>query len=506
VAKKPSSKKPAAKKPAKPSLDTRIQTDAALRKRVLANPGLRSKLSLGSLQKYAPQQAKARALRIRLDAPITPGSSTTERDLAHEAQAAQTVRYAPQERDLTSQIGRSENVERDTGTFYDQYQQQLQTHAANIAAYNAGAQQALAQTAQGITGIGQQAAVQMQQGANQQAAQQGVAQAGDLSQLANQATAVRQGLMGTFQAQQAATGAASNAQASNFANVVAPTQKLSALAQARGRTQDVRQKLSDLKTEEGAFNQQYRSERKQDEFKNVLAAKTLDVNIASKTADAAANTPAAKAATTSATEEAKMAAKLGLTVHQYRMLGPKGRQAAIKKFNRKSGGGGSGAGDHYGFTDAQWDRMTPEQKRKAYKDWNAAGRAPKAGDEPGTATTNKKQFRDKYGVDLQPTSAHNSARDDAQNAQTAFGQVGKIVADPKDPTKKRRVTTDMVVSALRNEHTSNLWIRVGLEMARGGLTAGTANRIHKAGYSVSQLGLKMRGGARVKTGSRGDAS
>ena len=113
----------------------------------------------------------------------------------------------------------------------------------------------------------------MQAQANAGAAQQGVAQAGNLAPLADQALGVRQQLAGTFGAQQAMTGAAANTYADTQANVVAPGQKLTALSQARGRTRDTRQKLTDLKTEEGAFNQQFRDTRRQDEFKNVLASR-----------------------------------------------------------------------------------------------------------------------------------------------------------------------------------------------------------------------------------------
>ena len=67
----------------------------------------------------------------------------------------------------------------------------------------------------------------------------------------------------------------------------------------------------------------------------------------------------------------------------------------------------------------------------------------------------------------------------------------------------KRVTTDEVVQVLRGQGVSNLWIRAGLEMARGGLTPGTAARIHKAGYSVATLGYKMRPAASSPTGAAG---
>ena len=245
MAKKPASKK----KPAGKPLAQRLAASPALVKKYQSDPGLRSKYLKGGLEKYlTPAQKKTRAVNVRLNAPIAPGSSTTERDLAHEAQAATTVRYGPQDRAIAQQLGIAQQTQQDTGQLYDQYRAALQQHAAQVQAYQAGAQQALQQTAQGITGLGSQEALQMQTQANQAAAQQGIAPAGDLSALANAAMATRQGVMGSYQGQQALTGAATNQYADTQANVVAPGQKLSALAQAAGRTRDIRQKQTDLAT------------------------------------------------------------------------------------------------------------------------------------------------------------------------------------------------------------------------------------------------------------------
>jgi hypothetical protein len=218
-------------------INARAAKDKAFLARALKNPGLRAKLDPKFLS--APQRA-SRTLNARLNAPIVPGSSTTERDLAHEAQAAQTVRYGPQDAALGQQLGVAQQTERDTGSLYDQYRQALQQHSANISAFQAGAQQALGALQQGVTGLGQQSAVQMAQSAapTQSAV---AAPSGDLATLANQALAVRQAQAGTFGAEQALTGAAANTYADTQANVVAPGQKLGALAQARdGRATCVR--------------------------------------------------------------------------------------------------------------------------------------------------------------------------------------------------------------------------------------------------------------------------
>lgn len=473
--------KPKAKRPAGKSLASRLAADPALVKKYQSNPGLRSKYLTGALEKYlTPGQRQARAVNVRLNAPIAPGSSITERDLAHEAQAATTVQYGPQDRAISQQLGVAQQTERDTGQLYDQYRAALAQHQAAIQGYQAGAQTALQQTAAGITGLGQQQAMDMQQQANAAAAQQGVAPAGDISALANAALATRQGVMGTFQGQQALQGTAANSYADALTNVVAPGQKLTALSQARGRTRDIQTKQEDLAREKGAFNQTFRQNRRSDEFKNQLAVQTLGANVAQDQAQAA-----------TAASRVTESVRHNRTQEQI----AKDRNKTAAKTAEQKAALAAGKVNQYGYTDAAWRALSTGARQKIIKDFKAS-----SGGGSTSSTTAKKEFRSKYGVDLQPTSAHNRAVDFVQNAQTAFGQVGKVVKQADG--KPHRVTTDDVVSHLRDKGVSNLWIRAGLEMARGGLTPGTAARIHKAGYSVSQLGFKMRSG-RSSTSSRG---
>jgi len=504
VAKKPSSKKPKSKGT---PLAQRLAHDPALVKKYQSNPGLRAKYLTGALEKYlTPAQKQTRQTNARLNQPIAPGSKTTERDLAHEAQAAVGVRYGPQDRALGQQLGVAMQTERDTGSLYDQYQQALQQHAAAVQAYQAGAQNALAGTAAGITGLGQQAAVGMAQAAAP--TQSAVAgPSADMATLANQALAVRQGVMGTFQGQQALQGSAANTYADALANVVAPGQKLGALAQARGRTRDIQKNVADLATEKGAFDQQFRSERRQDEFKNQLAMQTLGLNQQKAAVDAAAtqarvtqSSPEGVAATSGARAAASTAAKYGYTAHQWAMLGPTRRAQIIKDAKKTTGRGGTDtvytSGAFAGRKKSDIANMTDAQRQKIVQDYNA-GKG--SGGSGAAAATDKKAFRQKYGVDLQTTTAHNKTRDAIQNAQTAFGQVGKVTTR-RDGSKKR-VTTDEVVSVLRNQHVSNVFIRAALDITRyGHITPGTAARLHKAGYSVGTLGFQT--GAPTRRGSR----
>jgi hypothetical protein len=180
-----------------------------------------------------------------------------------------------------------------------------------------------------------------------------------------------------------------------------------------------------------------------------------------------------------------------MSIHQWRMLGPSGRANVIAKSKKTSTNSNDviTSGPLAGKT-KQWVRDHPGAAGQLVDSYNSRSK-------PGSATTTSKEaFRQKYGVDPQPTAAHNRARDDVQNAQAAFGQVGKITTR-KDGTKKR-VTTDEVVSVLRNGGTSNVLIRAAIEIKRyGHITPGTAARLHKAGYSVATLGFKTgpaRGG------------
>src|SRR3954469_1799784 len=118
----------------KPSLEERVKKDPKLLARVLKNPGLRSKLSDSALTKYAPAMAKQRQMAVRLKTPITPGSTTTERDLARESQAAMTQKYAPLENQQRQALGEEQTRTRDVGGFYDQSLKQVAQHSQNVQA------------------------------------------------------------------------------------------------------------------------------------------------------------------------------------------------------------------------------------------------------------------------------------------------------------------------------------------------------------------------------------
>src|SRR4051812_40335320 len=113
------------------SIEDRIKADPKLLARMRANPGLRSKLP----DKYlTPKQLMQRRLNKRLDQPIVPGSTVTNRDLSHEADAAMTVKYGPRETQEKQTLGEEKNRARDTAGWYDQYQAAVAQHSRNVQA------------------------------------------------------------------------------------------------------------------------------------------------------------------------------------------------------------------------------------------------------------------------------------------------------------------------------------------------------------------------------------
>src|SRR4051812_985332 len=272
----------------KPSLEQRVKNDPALLKRVLANPGLRSKLPAKYL---TPAQQQQRKTNVRLAQPIVAGSTTTERSLAHEAQAAMDVKYGPLEQQQKQTLGEEQTRARDTTGFYDQYLRQIAQHAQNVQSIGANAAQTGLGLQQGVTGLSQAGLAGIQNPANADAAARG-AQAGDLSGMASNAAAIRQSLVGSFVAQQAGQNAAAQDYADTQAHVVAPGQKLAGQAMGQGVARRAREKTTETPAERGADDALFRSNRRNDEAKNVLALQIAGVNAADKAADntLAANT------------------------------------------------------------------------------------------------------------------------------------------------------------------------------------------------------------------------
>ena len=314
----------AAKKPkVKPFTPARV-------KKLAKDPGTRSKIPTRLL----PQQYRAeREKNARLNAPVAPGSSLTNRQLGRDTRSYITQKYAQGDQAERQGIATQEGLNRDTTGWYDQYLNDLRTHARNIGTF---ADQNVAQT----QGAGQ--------GIANAAGQALAGQSDPISRGINaQAADTRARYAGSFAGQASAVGTADKNYASTVANVVGPGQKLQAQAQGGRTLQTLREKAAARADAKGADAQQYRSGRISEEQK--IAA-----------ADAIAQGK-------SAVEAAKIAGR-----------------TTVAKINA-----GSKTPPVPYYTWAQWKSMSPAEKRAAVKDYQKKPRAPKDPKAPGKPKADK---------------------------------------------------------------------------------------------------------------------
>jgi len=479
--------------PSAARVTARARKDPAFLQRALRNPGLRSRILDTALLPRDLQQQR------ELNAPIVPGSSMTGRDLARRAAAETTTAYAIPEAEYGQQLKAAQQHQADVGGWWDQYQ----------AAINAGAEQVKAAqdqmvggaqgVAQGVQGLGQ-AQIGGILGQAQATAAPGAPPTASLATEANRAQVARETLAGSYLGQAQQQAGASKGLAAYQAGVVAPGYKLQGLTQAQRDLDAVRDKQTALAVKKGADLLKTRADIRQQEIANTIAMQGLGIKAEAARTSAAAASPEAAAAKTGATAAATQAAKYGYTPHQWALLGPDGRQKAIRSFAAKKGGD-KGPGDHYGYTDAQWAKMSAAEKRSAYADWNAAGRKGgkdgkdgKPGKGPdwvtsgqaGTAMTQLTSLRDladkaKRGIKFvvpkgqQPTANPKAALD--RRAAAA-----KIKAN-LPPGLKHPILITAALDAIYNED--------------GHLSANTVRGLIAAGYKPSEvartLGVKTRG-------------
>ncbi len=191
---------------------------------------------------------KERELNTRLKQPIVPGSTVTNRDLAHQRSAAVTTEFG------ADAVPKAEQQGRDVSGWYDQYLAQLNAYQQGVKASQDKATQNLA----GLATINQGPVEQAPQGPGSNASVAGLGQQAQLSrsnQFAN--------LQGVSEVQ----GKNANDYAAALAHVIGPGQKLSAQAGEQ-------QKVKDLVSKIGAFKTSFDAETKSGESKNVQAAES----------------------------------------------------------------------------------------------------------------------------------------------------------------------------------------------------------------------------------------
>jgi hypothetical protein len=292
----------------------------------------------------SPAATKERAKNQRLDAPIAnlPGtpyqSSTTERQLAHQANAATTVQYGGEEGATKQALAQAVQHQTNVGTYYDDYQNQLKQLQTQAQAFNAGAAAAAQQLPGMVTGLAGQTQQTIQQGQAARGPEQGAIGAATTAQNASNATAVGQSMAGALAANQQLLGATNNTYMSNLANNVAPAQKIQAVNQAQTPITNAQSDIKTLKQKEGAYNSNYRTSARQDEVKNLLAGATLGLN-AQKASDANKNADATRKANSdakAATLKQQIAAETNRHAEALaRASNDKARLAETKRHNKE---------------------------------------------------------------------------------------------------------------------------------------------------------------------------
>jgi hypothetical protein len=469
------------------TLAQRAKKDPKLLKRARADPGLRSKLPTSMLN---PEQRRTRELNVRLKQPITPGSTTTERDLARESSSAMDVKYGPLQQQQQTALGQEQARGRDLGGWYDQYLAAVAQHARNVQGIGAQAGQIGLGLQQGVTGLGQAGLAMVQNPANADAAARG-ATAGNLAPMENQALAVRQALTGSFVAQQAAQNAATQSFADTTANVVAPGEKLGAMVQQAGQAKLAQDKITQTARDRGADETVYRADRRSDEAKQILAQQTLTGNLLDKQAD---NTIA-----TNTLKETKRA-------HQAdESEAGKRRRAQERKARRDAAAGRTAegakmytSGAFSGKTHAEVNALTPQARQQLVDKFNRSSGSSK---EPAPGTKYREDFFKKYNVYPATTSEANKAKDDikragewlrriTRNGKIDLGAAGRILTtgQPAGETTKdgKKKKTQPIPSY------SAVLIRAAMDQMQnnGTISPATADRLHRAGFSVPGLGLQ----------------
>lgn len=318
----------ATKKP-KPKVKPKAFTPARVKK-LAKNPGERSKIPTRLLPKeYRAEREK----NTRLNAPVTPGSSLTNRQLSRDTRDYTTQKYGPGDLAERQGLATQEGLNRDQTGWYDKYLQDLRSHAANVNRY---ADQNVEQTGgygQGLARAGQQALA---------------GQADPVSRGINaQAADTRARYAGSFVGQASAVGTANKNYASNVANVVGPGQKLQAQAQGARALTGLREKAATRADVKGADAQQYRSGRITEEQKILAADAIAQGKSAVEIAKIAGRTTVAKigAETTKSTKSPPVPY---YTWAQWNGMSPAEKRAAVKDYQKKpktGGGAGGGKGD-----------------------------------------------------------------------------------------------------------------------------------------------------------------
>lgn len=436
----------AAKPPAK-SFSQRVAHDPALLARALKDPGLRSKLP----PKYlSPAQRATRTQNFTDSQPVVPGGTLTGRDLRGQLDAATTLQYGPHAEAKQQQLGK------DVGGWWDQFQKEMQQHYTNQAQIGTDANTALTRL---VGQVGGTAAPTTGQDPN------AAAQAG-------QAAQIRSGLLASQGAVQQAQGSNATRLAETLANQVTPEQGLSSRAQEQG-------KLGDLRSKMGAFRAKTAGDIKQREAANVIEQQKTE--LAGKIAGV--NTAATEAKT--AQTRADIAFE---KAHGYsRPTGPPKKPGAPTGYQA----GGPGL-NKYGYTYDQWSALSAGDQAKA-----RAGKGAKPGKPPAP----------KSGPGSLTPAAESKIISQIQKVYQALKTPTTQVKDANGNVQLKRTTPQQKLAELRAQNVDPRVLNVARSLLHNnGVGVGDfgVSNAHDLGIHVSPHWKVIRSKT-PKTGSRGDS-
>jgi hypothetical protein len=449
--------------------------------KLAANPGTRAALA----DKYlTPVQLKQRQLNQRLNAPVTAGSTLTNRDLAHQRQAATQVQYGPQDQEAAKQLGQAQQLQKDQGDWYAQYQaaaNQLKTDLGN------NAKSATDATTNVTNAVGQLGAAT------------GVGD-GNVASDAQKGSVIRQALSGAFGAMLASQGQSSKDYGAKIADLVVPGQKLTAMNQGAKNIGSVRDQIAALAREKGAFGTKFDAETIAAEQKNALANQAFGLDVQKANTQAAQNSPAGKSATAAATSEAQNASKYGYSVHDWRTLGPDGRQRVIKASKSKPADSVYSSGPFAGRKKSEIDAMSPGGRqtlvdRYHKKTGSGDGKSPYLG------TSQQTTFRTTFESTKSTVAKYKDQYTRQQFSQILLtGRPAQTIYVDKNGQYLPGVT-DLTTAHQQGGHAVKLpaipkvsnsaAISAALDTIYDGhLSAATIKKLHAAGIKVNALGCR----------------
>ena len=268
--------------------------------RLVKDPRTRASVPLGMLP---AQYRQAREQRIRFQSPITPGSSLTYGEVARRRKAEETLAFG------ADPVGKAQQNERQIGSWYDDYQRQLEQHRQRVEGYGQQAGQQVA----GLVGQ-----------ANGQVSALPADASAENRDVAARAAAARAGVASAMGAEVAARSQGAN----EFASTM---QAAGGAAALFGKTQ-AHDKVGDVSSKLGAWRQKYMADAREAEAKNVLAVQLA----------------AGKTAAQIALEDQKQA----------------GRVALNNADNKAAAAREAGKLNKYGYTTAEWSKLSEGEKAK----------------------------------------------------------------------------------------------------------------------------------------------